>query len=331
MTDFSKMIGVVIVTYNSSDVITDCLDSLSRSEHQGLRILVCDNASSDDTIERVRAWGAQAGLTISEYGPEQAADLSFSDLGTVTVLRTGGNLGYAGGVNAGLRVLRACPEVDLFWVLNPDAEVEPGTAGAFLRQVAENGRFGLMGGRIQYKEPVGLIQSDGGTIGRWTGVVRNINRGTRAEEAPTPATEALDYIAGANILASREFVDRVGLMQEDYFLYYEEIDWAFRRGDLPLAYAPGAVIHHIGGSAIGSSTIQRRASAFSNYFNYRSRMKFVGRFYPLSLPSAYIYGMLKVAQLLLLGAGGEAYAAFCGIHQLPPPKKIAQRISSAGS
>ncbi|RVU34104.1 glycosyltransferase family 2 protein [Hwanghaeella grinnelliae] len=324
MNNQQKTFGVVIVTYRSGDVIEACLSSLMKMTHQPIRVLVCDNASPDDTVDIVRRWAETTGTSLAEYQSSGSEGLSYSDLRDVTIINTGGNLGYAGGVNAGLKILHRIPEIDLFWVLNPDAEPEPDTASAFAEHAAEFGEFGLMGGRILYSEELGRIQSDGGRVNPWTGQCRNLNQGLLPDAASFPRNETLDFISGANVVASRRFLDSVGLMKEDYFLYYEEVDWAQRRGELKLTVAPKAVVHHIGGTAIGSGAVGRLASPFATYFNFRNRMRFVRRFHPWSLPTAGTFAALKIGQLLLARAYPEAYAALRGTLQLSPPSGVAK-------
>lgn len=92
--------------------------------------------------------------------------------------------------------------------------------------------YGLIGGRVCYAEPPHRIQIDGGTVNRWTGVTSNINLGAEAAQAPVPKGEDMDFVTGANLVASRRFYETVGPMREDC-LYYEEADWALRRGTCP--------------------------------------------------------------------------------------------------
>ncbi|MFK7751022.1 MAG: glycosyltransferase family 2 protein [Sedimentitalea sp.] len=314
-----RTIGVVVVTYTSNDVITGCLDSLMTSSFENIRVMVCDNASPDDTTDCIRDWAARTGCDFAEDAPEQHAK--------VTLINTGANKGFAGGVNDGLRALMAQDDVDLFWVLNPDCEVTSDTAAAFARAAEAAGPFSLMGGRILYTEGDKSIQSDGGNIGRRTGICRNVNQGLLPDQATAPTADALDYIAGANMVASRAFLDSCGLLTEDYFLYYEEVDWAFKRGDLPLVFSPDAFVFHHNGTSIGSGSVSKRASPFSNYFNYRNRIWFVRRHFPSAFASAYTYSLLKILKLTLIGAWDEASAAFRGLHTMAPPKAIRDRLS----
>ncbi|MQX38425.1 glycosyltransferase family 2 protein [Roseospira navarrensis] len=317
------MIGVIIVTYKSAPVIVGCLDSLLASEGADLRIVICDNASPDDSVATVRAWAETNGVSIHE-----TADPDTQGPDTmVTLIHAPVNGGFAAGINHGLRYALEDPRCDLFWLLNPDCEVAPGTAAALARRAEATGPFALMGCRILYREAPCLIQSDGGRIRRWSGICENINRGADPAHVAPPPTESLDYISGASVVASRRFVDAVGPMPEDYFLYYEEVDWAARRGDLPLVMCDDAVVHHHGGTAIGSGAVNRRASPLSLYFTYRNRLRYLRRHRPLILPMAYVAALARIAKLPAQGAWGEAKAAFLGLHQMPPPRSVRDTVS----
>lgn len=322
----SGTIGVIIVTFRSSDVIEDCLASLIRSDYPDLKIVICDNASPDETVARIRSWAAERTIGFAEYPADGSDALQFTAFAQVTLLRSDRNLGFAGGVNIGLAALRAHSQVGLFWLLNPDCVVEPDTASAYARRAAA-GPFALMGGRTVYYETPNRIQSDGGRVNMWTGICRNVNQGLLPDQTVPPDERSIDFISGANLVISRTFMEQAGLMPENYFLYFEEVDWALRRGSLPLVLCPEAIVYHHGGTAIGSGSISRRASGFANYFNYRNRMRFLARFNAMALPVGYAYSMLKIGRLILRGAWEEVAGALLGLHQLAPPKSVASRIA----
>mgnify|MGYP006279881287 FL=1 len=184
-----------------------------------------------------------------------------------------------------------------------------------------------MGSRIIYLEPPGLIQSDGGRVGRWTGLCRNVNQGADPSGTMRPAAEELDFISGASVVASRRFLETAGLMPEHYFLYYEEVEWAARRGELPLVLCDDAVIHHHGGTAIGTGAVNRLPTPFAHYFNYRNRMRYIRRQRPLALPVTYLASLARVTKLFALGARAEAGSALRGMHGCPPPRAVRDRLS----
>ncbi|MEB8388441.1 glycosyltransferase family 2 protein [Rhodobacteraceae bacterium KMM 6894] len=314
--------GVIIVTFQSDGVIGACVESLRSCDHADLRVIICDNNSTDDTLGVLRRWAGRHGIDLVET---QAGDTP--DPAPFTFVRTGGNLGFAGGVNAGLELLLDDPQVDLFWILNPDGEALPDTASAFARHAETVGPFSLMGGRIRYHEAPQRLQSDGGVVSSWSGICRNLNAGLLPDQATMPNANTLDFISGASMVASRAFVESAGLLSKDYFLYYEEVDWATRRGDLPLVLCPDAIVLHHGGTSIGTGAINRRASPFANYFNYRNRMRFMRRFHPLRLPAAWVLSMLRVIKLFGVGARDEAVAAARGCCGLAPPAAVRDRIA----
>ena len=319
-------LGVAIVAFNSSDVILGCLDSLFASQGAELRVAVTDNCSSDETVELVRRWACDRQARDPDFSfAELPADTTEAATAQFTLLRSAFNGGYAHGVNAGLKLLLRDPALRLFWVLNPDCEVEPNVAARYL-EAGAHGNFSLMCGRTVYKEAPDRIQTDGGRVHRWTGVCSPANLGLPPATTPLPAPEDLDFIPGSNAVASRRFIERAGLMTEDYFLYYEEVDWAFRRGDLPFRMVEDAIVHHFGGTAIGSGSMTRRATPFANYFNYRNRIRFLRRNRPIAVPVACAWAAAKAGQLVLKGAFAEAWAILAGAFNLAPPRAVRKRI-----
>jgi GT2 family glycosyltransferase len=317
------MIGVVIVAYGSEDVLPACLDSLAAASHEDIKIVVIDNASPDDSAAVVRrhaaAQGMRNGAGFLELPAENADSIAGKLLPPLTLIRAADNRGFGAGCNIGLKLLRQDPEVDLFWLLNPDTEVPLQTPSAYALRAA-SGEAGLMGGRVLFHAPPNLIQSDGGRLNRWTGFCRNINYGCRVGEAALPAPEEIDFLLGANMVATRTFLDQAGMMPEDYFLYYEEVEWAQRRGDLPLTFVPEAIVLHHGGTAAGTGGSRGKTTPLSHYYNYRNRMRFLARHNPIALPNAYAVSVWKAFAMLRAGAWAAGMAALRGMNQFPRPE-----------
>lgn len=334
----TSVLGVVIVTYNSSDVILDCLESLLSSTGVFLRIVVVDNASTDATVDKLHLW-AQG--TLPYEAPETAPfpikpipkpiainseiPPSYEHIQTLTLFEASENRGFAAGVNIGLAALAKIDGINNFWILNPDSLVPPGTAAAFLQCKTPKDGFSLMGGRIIYYPSDDVIQIDGGIINRATGVTSNINQYKTQTEAQAPEPTKIDFISGASVVASRLFYERAGPMPEDYFLYYEEVDWALRRKELPLVYCQNATIYHKAGTSIGSPSLHRPASPFSLYFKHRARIKFIKRYYPFSLPFALSYSFAKAGQLFIKGYTLEALTIIRASFGLKATKSILNR------
>ncbi len=323
------LLGVVVVTFNSEDVIENMLNSLSKS-YSFLRVVIVDNRSSDETTFKVESWAASLSnddctfKSINENDIEKTTAQASPPC--ITLLKSAVNGGYASGVNKGICYLSQFSKVEAFWIINPDVVVPEHTPTAFFRRV-KIGEFGLLSGRVVYADGSGIIQTDGGIVDRLTGVCSSVNAGKASSVTPLPSSIDLDFLTGANLVASREYVETVGMMPEHYFLYYEEVDWAFRRGNLSLELVPGAEVHHIGGTSIGSATRERRASAFSNYFNHRNRIWFARTFFPRSRWSAQIWSLVKALQAFLQGDKHGAYAILAGALDLGPPRAVISRLS----
>jgi GT2 family glycosyltransferase len=334
-------IGVVIVSYHSAEFIDECMESLIAAPGADMRVVVVDNNSADASCEVVLDWASgrkpfqprtnsplPAMQTVAK--PVDVVDAT-TDAPPVapaplTLLRSAFNGGYAYAVNQGLKLLLADPQIDLFWVLNPDCVVPPDTPAAILA-AGRDRPFALLGGRAIYYERPYEIQTDGGVVARATGRCTSLHAKLSPADTPMPDAASLDYITGASLVATREFIETAGLMAEDYFLYFEEVDWAFRRGKLPLRVSPDMIVYHRGGTAIGTGTSVRRASPFANYFNSRNQVRFTRRFLPSRTAVALAFGVAKAAQLALKGGFDEAGATLAGTFSMPPPAAVRARIA----
>jgi GT2 family glycosyltransferase len=342
-------LGVVIVTYNSGSEAADCAESLlaaAAAADVPLQVVVVDNASPDGTASLFRRWASGTEpyvqpddnpfpiapvpkpVALAEGGPDLAADKS-AGAPRVALIESGGNLGFAGGVNIGLAYLAQFPSIQHFWLLNPDCVVPPESMARLKEWMAEAGRYGVMGSRVTYLHNPDEIQMDGGRVNRRNGVTSNINLGQPHPATPPPDPAGIDFVIGANLVVSRELYEAIGPMREDYFLYYEEVDWVMRRGDLPLVYCENFRIYHRAGTAIGSPLVDRLASPLSIYFKHRSRMLFLRRFFPQNLPIGYAYSAAYVLRLLFSGDFAEAWALASGAFGLRPPARIRRQLGGA--
>lgn len=335
-------LGVVVVTYNSGPVILGCLESLMAARDTvDLHIVVVDNGSTDDTLDVIQTWAAGTRapdlpslpfdltpcpkpVQVTNGTPETTGDGADPD--GLVLLATGVNAGFAGGVNRGVAHLSARYPAERIWILNPDGIAAPGCVHAFATH--DPGPFSLMGGRVNYLETPDVIQIDGGVINRRTGITNNVHQGANHTTTPDPDPATFDFITGASMVASPAFVAQAGPMAEDYFLYYEEVDWALQRGDMALAYCPGALIYHWAGSAIGSPKPGQVASPFSFYFKHRGRMMFVRRHLSWTARvTAMGYTWAKAGQLFAQGCAAQGRAMLKGAYGQAPGAEIRARLS----
>ena len=319
----SPSVAIILVNWNSWRHTIECLDALLGQAYTNYCVFVVDNDSQDKSIERICEWCAKpigdeswlrhAGVErYSDHTPAAAVRLRLlssiadpvtndGDKWPVTLLTTGKNLGFAGGCNVGIR----CAGLALFdycWLLNTDTVVSCDALGALIRRAERAPKPGMTGSTILYYEKPEIIQAMGGGRMGVSGVNWElISHGCRLDSSTIDAAgveRELSYVMGASMLISTHFIRDVGLMQDDYFLYYEEIDWAMRgSGQYPLGYAPDSFVFHKSGAS--SSKVM---PMFTANLYYRNSIRFMGRFFPERI------GALKrrlLLQVLRYGLKGE--------------------------
>ena len=195
------------------------------------------------------------------------------------MVRSGGNLGFAGGNNVGIRLAQV-EGANWFWLLNSDTAVHADALAHLIARALARPDAGIVGSTLLYHDAPGEVQALGGAaMNPRTFVTIHIGIGSRADQVPADpaAVEVqLAYVVGASMLVSKAFVEEVGLMQEDYFLYGEEIDWATRaQGRFGQAWAPQSLVYH----KVGKSSA-KVMPAYSLRLMLRNKLRYVERFFP---------------------------------------------------
>ena len=329
------LLGVVIVNFRGAADTIECLESLLRSTLP-MKIVVVENGSGDDSADVLRAWTAGARDAVSESSemaafsappvakPVPLADISAAVVGTpasggvasLTLIRSESNLGFAGGNNLGLRHLLADRQLKHFWLLNNDTVVAPDAAMALLSRMMATPRVGMCGTVVRhYWEPDRIQALNGSAFNLFTGNSRSLGGEQPAtiKYSPQDVADATDFVLGASLAVSRDFLTEVGLMEEDYFLYFEEIDWAVRNRKLKdrafdTGFAHGATVFHKAGRSIGSGSARAKRGAFADYWLARSRLKFVWRHYRLLWPLHWLLCWGQVLRRMLRRQGSNARA-----------------------
>jgi GT2 family glycosyltransferase len=195
-------VAVIILNWNGKDETIECLESLGNMTYQNYKILIVDNASSDGSVEVLRQRYPAMELIVS-----------------------GRNLGFAGGNNLGIK--RALESgTDYLLLLNNDTTVEPGFLGKMVGTAESAPGIGIVGPKIcMYSDP-GKIWSAGGRIDMFAGKIGNLGEGL--PEKDFSGVRDVDYVSGCALLIKAEVARRIGLMDERYFLYFEETDWNVR-------------------------------------------------------------------------------------------------------
>lgn len=260
---------VVIVNYNTSELLIDCLHTLAREVATGdiEQVIAVDNASPDASAARL----AEA---IIDHGWGRWTEL----------LPLPENHGYAAGNNAALRQILAAEAADppdYILLLNPDTLVRPGAIRPLVEFLENHPRAGMAGSRLE--DPDGSPQR---SAFRFPGVAGEFENGIRlgivtrllasSVVAPPVRNEAhpADWLAGASLLVRREVFEQIGLLDDGYFLYFEEVDFCrrARAAGWESWYVPSSRVVHLVGQATGVTDRKRLPRRVPGYwFEARKR------------------------------------------------------------
>jgi len=200
-------VSVVVLNFMHAEDTLRCVESIQKSDYPDLDIVVVDNGSASVVVRNL----------VSELDP------------TIRIILNETNLGYAGGNNVGIR--HALERDSAFvWLVNPDVVVDQDALKILVRTAQRYPNAGILGSRILYGgvQP-SKIWFDGGTID-WTaaGATKHLRMGALESESPPIPAYDVDYVTGAGMLLSRRIIANIGLLPEEWFLYFEETDYNLR-------------------------------------------------------------------------------------------------------
>ena len=280
-------VEIVIVNFRTPTLVIECLRSLA-SDVQALgqvHVSVVDNASGDGSADMISA------AIASTPGWSSWAALLPSSL----------NGGFAYGNNFGIRKALAQPKPpDYFWILNPDTVVYPGSLGTLLDFMNANPQVGICGGGLngadetpwpyafRFPSLLGEVEQAFG-FAPVTRILAPWVVSQRMGDSP----QQVDWICGANMMVRTELVQAVGLMDEEYFLYFEETDYCLqaRRSGWQCWYLPQGRVIHISGQSTGVTGKDSGLRRLPGYWFDSRRRYFVknhGRLYAMAADIGWI-------------------------------------------
>lgn len=264
------LVSLVTINYNQTNVTKELLHSLRKISYSRIEIIVVDNASKDKTC-----------LELSYEFPE------------IKLIRNEKNLGFSGGNNTGIRIASG----DYILLINNDVEVTPGFLEPMVEIFEKEPFTGMVSPKIVYHNRNELIQYAGSAgINLWTG---------RGEKTGSNETDKGQYdfikethlVHGACMMVSRRLIEKVGLLHEDYFLYYEEHDWAehAKKQGFKIFYSGKSKIYHKESISTG------RNSPLKTYYLTRSRLIFLKRNtpFPKNISSLIFFILLAIPKNIL--------------------------------
>ncbi|MCC5846730.1 MAG: glycosyltransferase family 2 protein [Verrucomicrobia bacterium] len=230
-------VAVIILHYDRSELASECMESLTHQTHTIDRLVLVDNGSGDCLAPATEKCGFQT-----------------------HILRLEENRGFSGGVNAGLRFLLQQGGFEYFWLLNNDTLCDPDVLENLVKMLDAHPKMGAVAGKLEER------QSDG--------TCTYITGGKFPYPALIPFVahpgDPVDYLCGACLLIRGEALEQVGLLDEKYFFFFEDVDWCFRarRNAWTLGVSEKALVRHRRSSTIGSMHRLRAAYYRRSYIRF---------------------------------------------------------------
>ena len=290
---------VVIVNYRVAHLVIDCLHSVSDEigSVPDTRVAVCENRSGDDSAERI----------------QQAIDANgWATWCSQTALDV--NLGFTGGNNVILRpALQSADPPKYFLLLNPDTIVRPNAFKALIDFMDQNPMVGIAGSGLE--DPDGTPQRSAfrfqSPVSEFEGnlklglVTRLLNRWVVAPPVVDHAFET-DWVSGASMIIRQEVLKEVGLLDEGYFTYFDDIDYCFnaQKHGWPTWYVPTSRVVHLVGQSTGVTKTPKRLPPYLFDARRRYFLKNHSPFYAALIDACMILG-LSLWRLRVLLTGKE--------------------------
>jgi GT2 family glycosyltransferase len=300
------MVCVVLLNWNRPEDTLTCLQSLlDLKDDRLLTIVVCDNGSSDDSVQQIMAWAK------CSFGSRHIAQTTLFDVDLIwpkrdlrlVLIENQKNLGFAAGCNPGIRFAlnRKCQFV---WLLNNDTQLHADALSSLLACAEKQPEVGIWGSAIVDYHQRNRVQCAGGchywpltTIFKYAAGGRSLD-----DIVDHPPVKDLTYIYGASMFIRSSVFDCIGLLNEAYFLFYEEIDFCLRSkfAGYPVKWCPDSIVYHQQSKSFENFGQSRHRTRVANYHENLSTLIFTARFYPqLFLAACLIRFFGKVITIVL--------------------------------
>jgi GT2 family glycosyltransferase len=321
------MTYIVLVNWRGYEDTIECLESLMRLSGN-FRVLVIDNESEDEGVNEIVRWAEghrraamggkvwerlsrdrkrEPSIAVTKQG-EQLDEVSNA---LIVIVENPENSGFAGGCNIGMEIALRDQSCEFVWLLNNDTVVDELALDHLVSLARSDVGIGICGSTLLFYDEPDVVQSVGATLNKYFGRIKNLGAGDPAQNVIANAATAadMDYVVGASMLVSRKFLLEVGLMEEDYFLYFEEIDWVYRnKRRFRSGWSNMSLVYHKEGRSIGTNS-RGRPSDRTLYFYNLNFLRLTRRYHPLILPLAILRVVLACAVFRISGDLG-GYRSF---------------------
>lgn len=281
-------IFIILLNYNNYRDTIECVNSIIENEKQiDFKIIVVDNNSTNDSVEQLR----------------QIKD--------IYLIESNENNGFANGNNIGIKYALG-QGAEYILLLNNDTIITLNAISKMYKKVEEHQDIGIMGARIMYNEEPSKINCIGGKI-NWTKAVAVIEHKDEEYKEMKEDFKYTEFITGCCMLIKKEVIEKVGYLPEEYFMYYEDVDYCVQvlNNGFKLGICLDSIIYHKESAASGG-----KQSPFAIKWNTRNRLIFMKKYLPKKLVTKlwfYLTRLIVGLKYIINGQKEEIHALIDGI------------------
>lgn len=290
-----KKVSIVILNYNGYIDTIECFESLEKITYSNYNIVIVDNASPDGAMNDILHYMNERKINNRYFQTFEQAIESEKQEFDVVLIQSGNNNGYGHGNNIGIKYALK-QGTDYVLVLNNDTIVEPDFLEPMVQMCEKDKNIGIASGKIYFYDRQDTIWFNGGKFSPCTAKVEHFN--FNEKDIGQVPTEPITFISGCMWLIPKRVFENVGFINEDYFMYVEDLEYSTRvlkAGYQLKIVTEGNVYHKVGGSTGG------QFSSFSVFWRIRNMNKLIATYSDLfcKLKAYFLFNIKTIVQLIL--------------------------------
>lgn len=271
-------VSIIILNWNGWQDTLECFESLEKISYSNYEVIVLDNNSANESAEKIKNWIAHKKSSVN-----------------YKLIINSRNAGFAGGNNPGIEYA-VNNKSDYVLLLNNDTIVEPEFLDKLVKVGESDKNFGIIGPKIYYESDRSRIWFGGGYFS-WLGGGRHAEFNKIDKNPHDDKIKEINFMTGCCFLIKREAIEKMGLMNEDFFLYYEDTEWSLRaeKNGYKIIYAPGAHIWHK-----VSRSVKPESNPAVHYYHIRNALLLSALHAPKKIRGfIYIWGIIKYIKQII--------------------------------
>ena len=250
MKKMDKKVAVIILNWNGWEDTIECLESIYQIKYSNYNVIVVDNHSTDGSVQKIKKYckgkiGVNSDFfrynplnkplkifecTENEFeaGIDQNEIWDTSPDESIILINNDKNYGFAGGNNVGIKYAADILNPDYILLLNNDTVVDPNFLTELVKTGESDAKTGFIGAKTYFYHDKNVIQAAGGGEIDFKQVIAVERALNHVDDGKYNQNCQLDYITGSCMLCKMEVIDKIGMLNANYFMYWEDVDWCFR-------------------------------------------------------------------------------------------------------